>query len=218
MNIVLFSIHTLQGDAALNWFERALQQPAGSFAFISAIVIGLILCVHFVTKFTTHYNTNCERDRQDVRSVKDKIDTMMTDIAIIKGTLVLLGQKSGEQNPTQSHSPVSLTDFGIQLSQKMGLEARISNNWDKILLFLDTHLQSKNAYDIQQFCIETASVFPEKFFRSEDVEFLKNFAYREGKPLVYYGSMIGVIIRDAYFLRKGISLEDVDKHDPKESV
>lgn len=204
----------LQADTALNWFERALQQPAGSFAFVFAIMVGVIFVCVFVTRFTTYHKVHSERDREDVHSVKSKMDAITTDISIIKGTLVLLSRNSGELNPTQAHSPVSLTEFGRQLADRMNLEERISNNWDKIYSFLETNLQSKNAYDIQQYCIDTASVYPERFFSNEDVEFLKNFAYKEGKPLVYYGSMIGVMIRDAYFRHKGIDIADIDKHDP----
>lgn len=40
------------------------------------------------------------------------------------------------------------------------------------------------------------------------------FAYNEGKPLGFYGGMIGVLIRDKYFEQKGINPSLVDEFAP----
>ena len=66
----------------------------------------------------------------------------------------------------------------------------------------------------QQFCIETATIGLDRLFCRDDVDRIKNFAYNEGKQTAYYGSMIGVIIRDKYFESKGIQPSEVDDNDP----
>lgn len=54
----------------------------------------------------------------------------------------------------------------------------------------------------------------DRLFCRDDVDRIKNFAYNEGKQTAYYGSMIGVIIRDKYFESKGIQPSEVDDNDP----
>ena len=36
----------------------------------------------------------------------------------------------------------------------------------------------------------------------------------QGNPLQLYTRMLGVIIRDKYMSIKGISIDEIDKHDP----
>ena len=79
----------LQASTAANWFARALEQPAGSFAFFGCV---------WVTKFTTAHKIHAERDREDVKSVKAKLDGLVTDISMIKGTLALI--QSGLNMPS----------------------------------------------------------------------------------------------------------------------
>lgn len=204
----------LQASTAANWFARALEQPAGSFAFVFGLIAALVFGCVWVTKFTTAHKIHAERDREDVKSVKAKLDGLVTDISMIKGTLALIQSGLNMPSLTQAHSPVSLNALGRETARKMGMDAIVARNRDKILGFLDGHIDKKNAYDIQQLCIETASTRPELFFSEEDAGHIKNFAYAEGKPLVYYGGMIGVIVRDFYFAERGIRVEEVDLHDP----
>ena len=44
------------------------------------------------------------------------------------------------------------------------------------------NLESKNAYDIQKVCIDTASVSIEKLFDNKDIEEIKIFAFNNGNP------------------------------------
>ena len=85
----------------------------------------------------------------------------------------------------------------------------------KIFKNLVSSIFDKNAYDIQQYCIETAAVEPEKFFAKADLDKLKQFAFNQGNPFQYYSSMFGIIIRDKYLQIKGISISEVDINDPK---
>ena len=147
---------------------------------------------------------------EKVKAIEDNIDAVKNDLAYIKATLSLIQNTGGL---TQSHSPIGLSALGETVADKMGINTIVSKNWDNILDLIDKQ-RLKNAYDVQQFCIETATINIDKFFLAEDVAAIKNFAYNEGRPIAYYGSMIGVIIRDKYFQVKGIDPNEVDKHDP----
>ncbi|MCM1555807.1 MAG: hypothetical protein NC048_10005 [Bacteroides sp.] len=213
----------LQVETAVGWFERALSQPAGSFAFVLAVFIGVFFLGVWITRFITSNKVHRERNREDVNSLKGKLDGFTTDVAVIKGQLINISDrldKMGQmsQGLTQAHSPVSLTELGKETAAKIGVDKMVQRNFSGIISFLDEQIKDKNAYDIQQFCIETAGVSPERFFLPEDVARLKDFAFNEGKNLYYYGSMIGVIIRDAYFKERGINTKEVDEHDPKKKV
>jgi len=90
----------------------------------------------------------------------------------------------------------------------------VANNWGHIYDFICSKMSQGNAYDIQQFCIDTATISLEKFFLPEDLAKVKLYAYNNGNPIEYYGSMIGVIIRDKYFEIKGIDVTEVDRCAP----
>ena len=205
----------MQAEAALSWFERALQHPAGSFAFIFAIMVAIVLATYMLTRWTTKWTCQAHEDRGKVTKVSDHIDAIRSDIVFIKGTLNGLAAGGNAGALIQAHSPISLTDFGKELAVEMNLSDIIQRNWDKIRTYLEDNLQSKNAYDIQQFCIDTASVNLDKFFDVSDVNIVKNFAFKKGQNIIYYGGMIGIMIRDDYFRHKGINIDDVDKHDPQ---
>lgn len=187
--------------------KTIISSPAGSFA----VVVGLLyLCgwlIHYVTKHIEHFKVKNEK----VDKLETTIDSIKEDLHYIKATLNVI--QAANNSLTQSHSPVSLTTKGIEVADKMGIHKMIADNWDEIVGLIESK-SLNNAYDIQQFCIETATVNPGAFFSTSDVDRIKLFAYNEGKQIAYYGSMIGVIIRDKYFEFKDIPINEVDDNDP----
>lgn len=193
----------------MEMLKDILTSNGGAFAVVVAILAAVGYALVQVTKWQCEMKSATERTKK----VEDNLDGIKTDIHYIKGTLDVL--KANMPNAlTQAHSPVSLTLRGQEQAEKMGVYDLVAENWDKIIKYIDANVASKNAYDIQQFCIERASISPEMFFAPEDVAKIKNFAFNNGQPLAYYGGMIGVIIRDKYFAMKGIPLAQVDENDP----
>ena len=97
---------------------------------------------------------------------------------------------------------------------KLGIYEMFDNNWMRIKFLIEENAQSKNPYDIQQFCIEQAVVFPEKFLKEEELAKIKLDAYNSGSSLTSYMKVIAVMARDRYFEEKGINVTDVDIYDP----
>lgn len=193
----------------MEMLKEILTSNGGAFAVVFAVLyaVGQLLM-----KFS-EWRVKAEEVSKKGEKFEDKIDTIMSDMHYIKGTLDLL--KNGMPNAlTQAHSPVSLTPKGKEVADQMGVAEMVARNWDKIETLIDAKVEFKNAYDIQQFCIEKATVALESFFCAQDVNNIKKFAYDNGQPLALYGSMIGVIIRDKYFEVKKIPLEKVDETDP----
>ncbi len=210
---------SLQGDStsAASFIMDILGSPIGSFAFIFGIMVVGGWLIYFVTKHTNTIKIEHGSHKEKMGKFEDKIDSINRDVSYIKGTIDILMKNNNPDPTVQAHSPIRLTDHGQRLAAEMGLEDRIMRNWDKIQDYLDTNLppsSMKNAYDIQQFCIETASVSLDKFFGADDLNGIKSYAFKNGNQLFYYGNMIGVMVRDAYFKHKGIDVADVDKHDP----
>lgn len=193
----------------MEMLKEILTSNGGAFAVVFAVLyaVGQLLM-----KFS-EWRVKAEEVAKKGEKFEDKVDAIMSDMHYIKGTLDLL--KNGMPNAlTQAHSPVSLTPKGKEVADQMGVAEMVARNWDKIETLIDAKVVFKNAYDIQQFCIEKATVALESFFCAQDVNNIKKFAYDNGQPLALYGSMIGVIIRDKYFEVKKIPLEKVDETDP----
>ena len=65
--------------------------------------------------------------------------------------------------------------------------------------------------EMQQYCMEEISVNPDRFFKSEDLNRIKKYAFEHGRPVELYIRMIGILIRNAYLESKGIDLSEIDK-------
>jgi hypothetical protein len=194
----------------IDLIKQALSSPAGSFGFVFSILILAFLIVHWVTKKVTCITKDHSVLSEHVKIISSNIHEIGRDISYLKGNIDILNKP----NLAQSHSPISLTEIGKTLSEELQAEKMIIRNWDKIFADLEKNICNKNAYDIQQYCIETAAVETERFLDKSDLEKLKEYAYIKGNPLQYYSPIFGIIIRDKYLEIKGIKVSEVDKYDP----
>ena len=110
---------------------------------------------------------------------------------------------------TMQHSPLRISERGWEVVRKLGIDNMFANNWERIRQLIDNEVESKNAYDINEFCIKYAVVFPEKFLQPEEVTILKNDAYVQGLTLMEYMKIIAVMARDKYFEENNIKIEEI---------
>lgn len=111
---------------------------------------------------------------------------------------------------TQAHSPLSITDEGKNMMERIGVQKMFDNNWPRIRDYIKKNNESPNPYDIQQFCIQRAVVFPEKFLSEEELEKIKIDAYKTGNPLLSYMRVVAVLARDRYFEENGIDPSGIE--------
>lgn len=184
--------------------REALKSPAGSFAFVFAI---LILAFWLVYKFS-HYNTKFK----SVEKLENNIDKIKDDISIIKGFMDIFRTQN---NPfAKSQSPMSLTVLGEKVREDVGAEKIVISHWEEINKMLTSKLpQKSNPYDIQVCSIKIGAELL-KTLPPVELDTLKSYAYKNGHLLSNYDIIFGVIIRDNYFKINGIDLSEVDKHDP----
>lgn len=189
--------------------KEIITSNGGAFAVVFAVLWAV---GYSLIKFT---EWKCKVEQSDERTskVESDINAIKADIHYIKGTLDIL-KNTSSFSLTQAHSPISLTLRGQEVAKEMRIEEMVARNWDKIETAIDANVAFKNAYDIQQFCIEKSMISLDTFFAPSDIDAIKMFAYNNGQPLAFYASMIGVIIRDKYFEIKKIPLAKVDETDP----
>lgn len=115
---------------------------------------------------------------------------------------------------TQSRSPLQITEQGKEMIERIGILEIFENNWGKIDIMIKEHCNSMNPYDIQQFLIEQAIVFPDKFLSKTELDKIKLDAYNMGISLTSYMKVIAVMSRDRYFIENDIDVNDVDRYKP----
>lgn len=152
----------------------------------------------------------------------EKIENHSVSVSRIDATLSFLTKSIEEMNSqlrqmnnlnpmTQQHSPLSITPHGWEVVKKLGIDKMFSNNWGRIKQYIDNEVENKNAYDINEFCIKYAVVYPEKFLQPNEIDVLKNDAYVQGITLMEYMKIIAVMARDKYFKESNIKVEDIEK-------
>lgn len=111
---------------------------------------------------------------------------------------------------TQTQSPLSITQKGIEMINRLHVDKMFEKNWPRIHKLIEENVESASPYDIQQFCLEQAVVFPEKFLSEEELIIIKSDAYLNGLTITSYMRVIAVMARDRYFETHNIPLSVLD--------
>jgi hypothetical protein len=203
--------------------KQLLQHPAGSFGFVFSLLTLSFFLVYWITKKVTEIKASHDKiessvdgvyKRIDVRvdKIESHIDNIRKDISFLKAMIDVF-QSIPIKYVAKRESPVSLTDLGKEISEKLKAEEMVSKNWDKIFNDLELNVGDKNAYDIQKYCLETSIINLSKFINESDVDSIKMHAFNEGNPLAFYAPIFAIIIRDKYLEIKEIDVLEIDKHE-----
>lgn len=188
----------------LIWWARGMYERVRS--------IEKLPCKSNMEKIDGHIGRHVEVDTA--------ISRLETSITYMQKSIDSLSQSLQNNNKiiidpfTQSHSPIAITEAGKEMMKRLSIEEMFEGNWLRIRMLIEQNAESKNPYDIQQYCLEQAIVFPEKFLQPEEVDRLKTDAYEKGLPLTSYMRVIAVLARDRYFHEHHIDVNEVDKNDP----
>ena len=200
----------------LDLIEKMLTSDVGSFGFVFGLIVVIFWLAIWVTKKVTLINyshSELVKNHEKLETKIDKnIDIIRQDLSYLKGKIEII-QK---QKPfiAKSKSPMTLTDIGEQFAKELKADQMIERNWSKIYANIKNDVKNKNAYDIQQYCMDTAAGAIEKFLSEDDIISLKNFAFKNGDPILYYSPIFALIIRDKYFQTENINISDVDSAAP----
>ncbi|MFR9565558.1 MAG: hypothetical protein SNG14_08560 [Rikenellaceae bacterium] len=195
----------------LDLIRDILTSPYGSFASVFAIFALAFYLVYYITKHITTINNNHSNLSKSIDKLDGNIDEIRKDMSFLKGSLDII--RSSSQDLLKAHSPISLTEKGKSVATELGADDIIARNWETIEQILNSEVEGKNPYDIQEYCLETVSVEPQRFFLPKDLDSIKTFAFANGQALSLYTRMLGIMIRDVYFGKKGINVSDIAKYE-----
>ena len=151
-----------------------------------------------------NHEHNIDRHDQEHRDMESRMARVETSVEYLQRSLDSLTKGLQGNNKlildsyTLNHSPLSISEKGRQMMQRVGMGDMFDKNWNRIEHLIDEGVEDKNAYDIDQFCMEQAVVFPEKFLGREDISVLKDDAYKEGLSLTSYMRVVAVLARNRY--------------------
>lgn len=161
------------------------------------------------------YDLPCKSHGEKIDKHGESVSRMDTTLAFLSKSLDEINSQLRQINKTssftQQHSPLSITQRGQDVIKKLGMDKMFDNNWSRIKHLIDSEVSNKSAYDINEFCIKHAVVYPEKFLSQADIDILKNDAYIQGLTLMEYMKVIAVMARDKYFEENNISVDEQKK-------
>ena len=221
--------------------EELFKFVSATFGISTAVALAVILLAlwltHYITKkvteirceneaITTDHKAHTERIstlNEDVgycktslkttEKISGDLDEIRRDLSYLKGTIDII--RSGGNPLMASHSPVKLTEDGEKVAEELRARQIVEDNWENIAVQLDP-VENSSPYDIQQFCLESVSVEPEKYVNDKSLIAIKDYAFSKGQPLQLYLRVIGLIIRDKYLALLDIPLSRIDETAPKQ--
>lgn len=151
-----------------------------------------------------NHEHNIGRHDQEHRDMESRMTRVETSVEYLQRSLDSLTKGLQGNNGlildsyTRNHSPLSISEKGHEMMRRVGMGDMFEQNWDRIEHLIDDGVKDKNAYDIDQFCMEQAVVFPEKFLSNDDISVLKDDAYKQGLSLTSYMRVVAVLARNRY--------------------
>jgi hypothetical protein len=151
----------------------------------------------------------CKEHEAAHHKVAINLEGISASIDFMRDSLNKLGENTGKKQTrklSQTNSPMSLTERGIEVARELGMERMINRNWNSATELIRAEGKS-NPYDIQQFIINSLIASPEKFLSPEDWDKIKRYAYKEGDPLLSYIDALTILVRDRYFKENSIDVD-----------
>lgn len=167
-------------------------------------------------KAADRHELPCEAHREIMGKHDTAVSRIETSIEFltkeIRDAMTIFQQQNIKTDGfTQTHSPLSITKQGWEMVERLGVKKMFDENWPRVKELIDNGVADKNAYDIDDFCLKQAVVFPDKFLTEDNLSVLKDDAFKRGLTLTSYMKVIAVMARDEYFKEKGINIEDIAK-------
>lgn len=211
-------------------FKEIMTSDVGSGVFAGGILTLLVIILfrggRLWEKFNNHEENlkEMKKSTDSILSVKanheilekrfdkfeSKIDSLTDSVRMMK---IDLNNINKNDPLAQRNSPWSLTEKGKHMIESSGIMDIIDKNWNEINK-IGEESGSRNPYDIQEFFIRECILHLDKFIGTDNVDKMKLYAYCEGVSIESIGRAIAIVIRDKYFQKNNINIDEVDKHDP----
>ena len=178
-----------------------LTSPAGSFGSMFALILFIAFLIYKAGRIVEKFGI-VEKLERNIEKIKEEIKAFMN----------IIRQK---YNPlAQNESPITLTKQGENVSNALNIKRIISSNWDDINKKIKRVLKKDdNPYSIQQICFDIGKRYS-KIVSESEMDYIKTYAFKHGYNLYDFDIVFGLEIRNAYFQQEGITISDIDAHDP----
>lgn len=193
----------------------------GISIFIMVVIVSGIIaltwwCANVYHQVKKIDSLPCDKHGNKMNEHDNAVSSLNTSITFLAKEIDTAMRMFQQQNPkaesfTRTQSPLSITEKGWEMVHRLSLDKMFDNNWTSIRKLIDTEVKEKSAYDIDDFCVINAVVFPDKFLSKDEIDILKNDAFKNGLSLASYMKVLAVMARDRYFKENGIEMSDIDR-------
>lgn len=191
----------------LEIFLKLIEQLNSAVFVLIAILALAFWAIYKIAKMITLFNGF----KEERTEIKTDLTDIKNNVAKTTATVDLLYQS--HLSTVKSHSPLSLTEKGKEISDALKLEEKVANHWSEIKNKIEEKNPS-NPYDIQTASLGMARDCFEAIFTNEERNEIKQHAFKIGLNILEFFPIIGIIARDKLLSERGINLSEVDKHNP----
>ena len=182
-----------------------LTSPFGSFAFVASIMLVLFYVMHKTGQWREKINNtdnSIKEIKEDIRDINTTISEIKGDMQYVRSNINHINDRLTvlENKYVETKSPISLTEEGKELANKLNIYNLIDNYWYKVEdYFKNNNITNMSShYDIQEACLKFINNDFYKMISKEDLNRIKDFAYNNGNNINDYNIILGIIIRDKF--------------------
>lgn len=182
---------------------KLIEQLNSSVFVLILILLSSMFTIYLVGKWVEKFK-NQDDKITGVQNISEKVIELKTKVDLIY-------QYVNPHRTTMSHSPISLTDIGKDIANKIEANKILDKYISKLTKEVNLS-KPKNAYDIQIASMDVAKVKMISLLNEEELFLAKQEAYNRGLLVEDIMSVFGVLLRNRVLTEKKISISDVDKH------
>lgn len=110
-------------------------------------------------------------------------------------------------------SPLQLTESGQDYAERLKANDVAKRLADKVKIKKDA-----NAYEIQQACMDFAKRDLLALLNDEEESLIEHVAYNSGQDVESFMGIFGLLLREIWLERRGITTGEIDTHDPSQTA
>lgn len=184
-----------------------LAQSLNSSVFV---LLGILFVVFYGIYRLGSWSQKFKHHDDKMKSLEDMRDTVIR----LDTKVELIYKNTIPMKLVQSQSPISLTDLGKTISEKIQVEKILGRNLSQLSSAVDAK-GPKNAYDIQMASMQVAKEKMLSLLNESELALIKQEAFQRGIVVEDMADIFGVLLRNHILQQKGLPIAEVDQHEPK---
>ena len=185
----------------------ALISQLNSSVFTLIVILILALWVTWVVSGKLgEWRTKFEHQEKRLSGIEKLSDTVIE----LKTMTNLIYQQVNPNSPVRSSSPLSLTDTGKEIAEKIKADAIILKYISRLNKDVEVN-NPKNAYDVQEISMSVVSEKLLAMLSEEELNLVKQEAFNRGLRIEDVMSVLGILLRNRILEEKHLPISDVDR-------